>query len=354
MHRSLATPNIPISCPDFELDDWFFASDAEDFASKIANFDPFEGDSRAVHAPQSGAGLSISNKVNELKSPPPDGENEQKNAKTFYRAKRFCHALNPKTGVVFSTDTHKARLGRMQKRMYGYTSALHCASNGKQLFADEKKNKSKKEPKTYMATLSYRPGVEWKPHDIKRVTSWLKRRYADRLLSYAWVAELQARGAIHYHMLVTLSSGSLKFLDRSQKAKKHGREFVPWPFGSGNVKKAKSVHYLSKYIGKEHQKDYCRMPKGARCFGLYVSSSYAWELKNQIRQTAFPSWVVDFIPEEARKEKLDVKREEGGGWYVCGVVRKSDWIFLGVTDDPLTDEQLVEAALSAMDSGGPS
>src|SRR5690242_11250938 len=55
-------------------------------------------------------------------------------------------------------------------------------------------------------TLTYREKDDWQPDHISRYMDKLRRRYKPRqLMAYAWVAELQERGAIHYHVLVVVS-----------------------------------------------------------------------------------------------------------------------------------------------------
>lgn len=283
--------------------------------------------------PLGGAGLSIKNKVDEFQNVLIQGNFKG------YRPKRTFYIYNKTSKNIIAIDSDKARLSRMQRRIYGYSKTLSDGIEAKTLFNQINRNKRKTAPNTYMATLTYRPDVKACPSDIKRTTEWIRRHFGTWLLSYAWCAEVTRAGALHYHLFVTLAKGSLPFLDRPQGQ----RAYIPWDKGFTKVEKARSVFYLSKYIGKEYQKDYSKFPKGMRSFGLWVSPQYAWEIRNNIRMSAFPSWVRGLITEEEiRQGKISVVRERGGGWNLEGSVFRSDWEMLGMTsgDDVISLEEL--------------
>jgi hypothetical protein len=86
---------------------------------------------------------------------------------------------------------------------------------------------------------------------------WLKRR--GHRLRYVWVAELQQRGALHYHALLWLPRGlSLP------KPEKKGW----WPHGSTRIEWArKPAGYLVKYASKLDSKVGLGFPPGARLHG---------------------------------------------------------------------------------------
>jgi len=115
--------------------------------------------------------------------------------------------------------------------------------------------------KPAMLTLTYRQVGDWQPHHIsellRRIRNWLQRR--GHRLRYVWVAELQQRGALHYHALIWLPRGlSLP------KPDKQGW----WPHGSTRIEWArKAVGYLAKYASKLDSKVGIGFPKGARLHG---------------------------------------------------------------------------------------
>ena len=67
----------------------------------------------------------------------------------------------------------------------------------------------KRQYKPAMLTLTYRDVDGFRPRHIseliKRIRQWASRR--GHVLRYVWVAELQRRGALHYHVLLWLPRG---------------------------------------------------------------------------------------------------------------------------------------------------
>lgn len=115
--------------------------------------------------------------------------------------------------------------------------------------------------RTAMLTLTYRQVGEWSPHHIsdllRHIRNWLKRR--GHRLRYVWVAELQQRGALHYHALLWLPRGLTL-----PKPDKQGW----WPHGSTRIEWArKPVGYLAKYASKLDSKSGIGFPSGARLHG---------------------------------------------------------------------------------------
>ncbi len=117
-------------------------------------------------------------------------------------------------------------------------------------------------PRAYkpaMLTLTYREVDAFKPlhitNLIKCIRAWLDRR--GFRLHYVWVAELQQRGALHYHVLIWLPRGLTL-----PKPDKQGW----WPHGSTRIEWARNaVGYLCKYVSKFDSKN--GLPKGARLHG---------------------------------------------------------------------------------------
>jgi hypothetical protein len=112
-----------------------------------------------------------------------------------------------------------------------------------------------------MVTLTYRDVSGWSPRHVseflQRVRVWLKRR--GHTFRYVWVAELQQRGAVHYHVLVWLPRGLTL-----PKPDKQGW----WTHGSTNICWArKPVGYLCKYASKLESKAGEDFPPGARLHG---------------------------------------------------------------------------------------
>lgn len=112
-------------------------------------------------------------------------------------------------------------------------------------------------------TLTYRDLDGWRPDHV-RLYCHAVRQYARRhgvVLRYVWVAELQARGAVHYHCVFWWSSRFADF--RLPKPDSGGF----WSHGSSNIRALRSVGemYLAKYVSKG---DDGAFPKGLRLYGM--------------------------------------------------------------------------------------
>lgn len=133
-----------------------------------------------------------------------------------------------------------------------------------------------------MVTLTYRDGADWRAEHVRgyltSVRNWW-RRFAKQPLRYVWVAELQQRGAVHYHVIFWMPAGFML-----PKADKRGW----WPHGSTRTEAArKPVAYLCKYASKVlHAHGF---PKGARLFGV----GGLQELRLVARWWALPAWARD-------------------------------------------------------------
>jgi len=102
---------------------------------------------------------------------------------------------NRETGEFHTVDAHKTRLGRMRRRIHAWSEV-----------ADE--IDSIRHTRKVMVDLTYRPGVEWERNHIRDYMSAIKRKLSDSLYAYAWVAEMQERGAVHYHIYFFLKKGT--------------------------------------------------------------------------------------------------------------------------------------------------
>lgn len=110
--------------------------------------------------------------------------------------------------------------------------------------------------------LTYREDSGYEEGQINYFIKRLKGILKDNLLGWFWVGEIQpARGVPHYHGVLLVKRGTyIPPLDTSGL----------WPHGSTNRKTVDSAWYLGKYVGKSAQKDFSRMPKGFRSYGMSV------------------------------------------------------------------------------------
>lgn len=173
-------------------------------------------------------------------------------------------------------------------------------------------------------TLTYRPGVEWAPKHIANfltnVRNWANRQGA--AVGYVWVAEMQRRGAVHYHAVVWLPASL-----RLPRPDKRGW----WRHGSTNVQAVKrnATGYLMKYVSKGVGGDDPDLPAGARVCGsggldaMARDEFHYWRLPRYVRQNVT-------IGERCRRVK-------GGGWAskLTGEVWRSDWGLYGIAYRPM-------------------
>jgi len=158
---------------------------------------------------------------------------------------------NVYTGKVVVIDTFAIRLGRMKTRIFEWAQKVDAwrASNPSRLV---------------MVTLTYRRVCDYKPGHIGDYLRNVKKRLGSNLLALAWVAELQKRGAVHYHVVFLVQPGT-----DIPKPDKHGY----WTHGMSKIETAKTAFYLATYTGKEYQKALSRYPKSCRLYAVSIRPS---------------------------------------------------------------------------------
>lgn len=125
-------------------------------------------------------------------------------------------------------------------------------------------------PQVWFVTLTYRGVHDWQACHIKEAIRGYRRWCQLRGLPcrYTWVAELQKRGAVHYHLLAWLPHGvRMPKWDRRTVTPSGRKTASWWPHGMTNVQVAKSgVGYLMKYLSKLGELTI--FPKGLRLYGV--------------------------------------------------------------------------------------
>lgn len=160
-------------------------------------------------------------------------------------------------------------------------------------------------PVCWFVTLTYVGVHDWKADHISKALqvyrNWCQaKRVACR---YTWVAELQGRGAVHYHLLIWLPVGvRMPHWDKPTR-KTHGRTRPAfWPHGMTNTDVAKAgVGYLMKYLSKLGE--LTRFPKGLRLYGIGGLTHQARSVRSWLN---LPEWV------KASYGVGDVKRVASG------------------------------------------
>ena len=151
-------------------------------------------------------------------------------------------------------DHQKARITRMQKSVGISAKALH--------------HLGKKNQRVWMLTLTYAgTNRNWRPEHISRFLDGLRKWHYSRTgikkIRYVWVAELQKRGVIHYHVCVWLNDGLTPPKPDSAWKKKGVFQAPMWGHGMTNrVRATHPVAYLMKYASKGTSEG--KFPHGAR------------------------------------------------------------------------------------------
>lgn len=202
---------------------------------------------------------------------------------------------NRRSGASFEFDAKKARIRKLQIRVHAWATLL----------AEFIKLGSFR---LVMLTLTYKRVGQWRPNHIRDFSLRLRRKAGAGLLAYAWVAELQERGAVHYHYLVLCKRGT-----NLPKPDTSGL----WPHGSTRIETARTPYYICKYTGKEYQKS-GRFPKGLRMFGVWASKHLDLDASKRFiySTSALPVWLGEKIRShyEQTSQPVKVKRMAGGGW----------------------------------------
>jgi hypothetical protein len=159
-----------------------------------------------------------------------------------------------------------------------------------------------------MVTLTYAPTVAWEPRHVAELLRhyrlWAARRGFN--LGYVWTAELQKRGAVHYHLVLWLPKGLTP-----PKPDKQGW----WPHGMTNCCWSKRpVGYLTKYASKGD--DVRKFPRGLR---LHGRGGLDAAQRRTVSWWLLPRYVRELVAEVGTV----VRRASGGGWTV---VDTGEWL----------------------------
>jgi len=149
-------------------------------------------------------------------------------------------------------------------------------------------------------TLTYRDAADWRPFHISTFVRACRRHVEARgaKFRYVWVAELQERGAIHYHLIIWLPEGVML-----PKPDSSGW----WAHGFSNIQRArgKGVGYLLKYVSKGSVR--LPFPIGARMYGF---GGLSMDLRDEASWWGLPRYVRKMCYWFER-----VRREPGAGWF---------------------------------------
>jgi len=190
---------------------------------------------------------------------------------------------------AFAIDTEARRYSGLRMAV-GFAARAHAVSE-----------KGHRSDVPFMVTLTYAgTNADWRPNHLRdsltTFRQWCKREgFACR---YVWVAELQKRGVIHYHIAAWLPKGRAM-----PKWDKRGW----WKHGMTNVIRAKhATAYLMAYLKKGDLADRGSLPKGARNYGV---GGLDHSLRRARRWLRLPAFV-----QANSSIHDDWRRCVGGGW----------------------------------------
>jgi hypothetical protein len=186
----------------------------------------------------------------------------------------------------FQIDPKATMLPRL-RRAIGFAARAHAVSE-----------KGHRSDVPWMVTLTYRDGADWRGTHMTRCIDalriWCKREgFACR---YVWVAELQQRGAIHYHLVLWVPQGvRIPHFDRKGW----------WPHGMTRSERANhATGYCMSYLKKGSHDG--AFPKGSRRYGV---GGLDHSLRRARRWLGLPAFV------QGRSSiHDDWRRAKGGGW----------------------------------------
>jgi hypothetical protein len=149
-----------------------------------------------------------------------------------------------------------------------------------------------------LVTLTYRECGAWSGRHVSQYLKHCHKWMANRghKLVYEWCAELQQRGAVHYHVVIWLPRGLTLPKPDKQGWWKHGSSRIEWA--------RRPVGYLAKYVSKADGET--AFPRGLRLHGRG-----GLELADRLKV----SWWL--LPRYQRDRSIPADRcvrASGGGW----------------------------------------
>lgn len=190
---------------------------------------------------------------------------------------------------AFVLDPQGLRLAKLRMNV-GFSARCHAVSE-----------KRAHREHAVMVTLTYRgDNSQWQPFHLTGATDrfrkWCRRRGI--ACRYVWVAELQQRGVIHYHLVA--------WLPKSVSMPKWDKQGW-WPHGMTRTERARNaVPYLLKYLSKDASKQFGSFPRGARLYGVGGLDASLRRCRTWLNRPAFVQ----------ANSSIDDKwrRAKGGGW----------------------------------------
>lgn len=160
--------------------------------------------------------------------------------------------------------------------------------------------------KPAMVTLTYRDALAWHPRHISeligRIRMWMHRR--GHRLRYAWVAELQQRGALHYHVVLWLPYGLTLPKPDKQGWWTHGSTRIEWA--------RRPIGYLTKYATKLDSKAGFGFPPAARLHGRGGFEEFGRSVASWFNLPAWAREVCDLAGRAVRIKGVGLVDRQSG------------------------------------------
>lgn len=166
---------------------------------------------------------------------------------------KFSGMVNVWTGSRYFVDNKKKRLERMRSRVIAWAKLQPVGGWYCMLVLTYDTMKTK-----------YETGKDWEARDITEFVRLLKRDLAKRgvkLWGYAWTAEIQPSGHVHYNLLLHLNKKIFRF---------YADKLGLWRWGDTSFTPARTVGYIVKYASKGTD-DVGEFPTGLRIFAVWVA-----------------------------------------------------------------------------------
>jgi len=232
-----------------------------------------------------------------------------------------AHVLVDQNGeLLCDQDGNVLTLGDMSRSWYSQKGAKNnTKSVARRLFraADYPADFLKLLPK--FITLTFRDIEEsWQAERaiqklMNALRTWASRRGFE--IAYFWVAEVQQRGALHYHILVLGCPYLPKSLLQSW-----------WPYGFVEIRRAGDIvgglRYLAKYLWKSCKlvgESFEDLPLWWFLFSVFRKRRYGFSKYFTLPPIErVPRWLRDFLVEREAGDMLTMaKRVAGGGWLIA-------------------------------------
>jgi len=229
------------------------------------------------------------------------------------------YIVNNDTGEGWVVNNKMARVKRLQRRIHAWATAIKSAMDGGGL-------------RLVMVGLTYRPGEEWQPNHMRDFVVLLHKKLGLSLKAYAWAAELQERGAVHYHFLMLVDRRArIPFFDKAGW----------WVHGSTSFSKdeVRSPFYLCSYTAKANYQKFGEFPQGLRMFAVWVEDGLLSDRDRWIFDlSVLPVWlskIIMFAGETNDRAKRGQRGESGwffrgdcyqGNYEVINGWENSDWV----------------------------